>query len=233
MAARIIVNADDFGMSRSVNEAIVSAIDHGLATRASIMANMPGFVDACRLVRRRGWTDRIGVHLNLSEGWPLSDPIRRCRRFCDDFGRFRPWRRTLCLTREERRAVEVEFGAQVQACIDQGLRPTHLDSHHHYHTEWPIGAVAIRIARDYGIREVRMSRNCGPGLGWLKRLYKAAFNARLRLHGLAAVEYFGGLDDLPSVLERPAAVEVMVHPRFDDAGRLTDMGRGRELVAFP
>jgi len=132
---RIIVNADDFGMSSSVNKAIFFAFDHGLIFSTSIMANMSGFDEACDMVQRLQVEDgRIGVHLNITEGRALTDRIAKCTRFCDKSGAFTGSHLVFSLSTDESRAVEEEFQAQVQACIDRGILPTHLDSHHHYHT---------------------------------------------------------------------------------------------------
>ena len=220
----VIVNADDFGMSTSVNRAILFAIERGLISRASMMVNMPGFLEACEAARRLHWEERLGVHLNLSEGRPLTAAITRCRRFCDDNGFFRPRQRVFRLSAEERKAAEEELGAQVRAFIAQGIRPAHLDSHHHYHTEWGIAGAVISVAQAAGIRAVRLSRNCGPRIDPAKRAYKTAFNARLALCGLAANRYFGSVHDVSGVIGSGAGrVEVMVHPRLRPGGQVTDM----------
>ena len=227
---RLIVNADDFGMSSSVNKAILSAFDHGLISRASIMANMPGFNEACDLVREFHLEGRIGVHLNITEGRPMTEQIPKCARFCDEAGSFRSRHSVFSLSSDESRVVEEEFQTQVQACIDRRILPTHLDSHHHYHTEWGIGTVVIRVARKNGIRAVRLSRNCGPGISAVKRLYKTIYNQRLGLHGLARMRYFGSVRDVRTILGTARGdVEIMVHPRLSACGMVTDMEDGEDL----
>ena len=69
----MIVIADDFGLSEEVNAAIVEAFDRGLLTGASIIANMPAFEEACELAAEHGFQDRVGTHLNLTEGTPLTE----------------------------------------------------------------------------------------------------------------------------------------------------------------
>lgn len=209
---KIIVNCDDFGMSAEVNQAIVQAFDKGEISSATLMTNMPGFEEACELAHRHRLLGKIGVHLNLSSGYPLSDPIRRCSRLCDETGMFRSRRTRLRLSKEERLAVETELAAQIAACLDRGLRPTHLDSHHHVHTEWAIGAAAITVARRYGIKAIRLSRNCGHGIDFARKVYKLAYNTRLRIYGLAKTRYFGSSADVQEILATaPGDVEVMVH----------------------
>ena len=224
---RIIVNADDFGMSGEVNRAIVEGFEKGVISSTTLMANMPGFEEACELARSHNLVGKVGVHLNLTEGRPLSGPIQRLPLLCDNTGLFRARQTLFRISREERRAVEVEFAAQIQTCMDRGIRPTHLDSHQHVHTEWAIGAAAIRVARRFGIRAIRLSRNCGPGIDWVHRTYKAAYNTRLRIYGLAKTQYFGSVRDVLTVLATTRDdVEVMVHLAGANAGDVASRGDG-------
>jgi chitin disaccharide deacetylase len=221
---KIIVNADDFGMSSAVNGAIVEAFQKTLVSSTTIMANMPAFDEAIDLARRFGLLRCVGLHLNITEGPPMTSAIRCCRRFCDEMGNFRPRRTMLRLSRNESAAVEMEIEAQVRACLARGLKLTHLDSHHHVHTEWVIGSAAIRVACRYGILAIRLSRNCGPGITVSHRIYKSIFNDRLRLYGLAKTRFFGSGNDVQTILGKTSAdIEVMVHPRRDANGVLVDL----------
>jgi predicted glycoside hydrolase/deacetylase ChbG (UPF0249 family) len=216
---KIIVNADDFGMNAETNRAIVEAFENNVISSATLMTNMPGFDEACELAHRHRLLGKIGLHLNLTSGYPLSSPIRRCPRFCDNVGMFRARQTRFRLSKEERLAVETEIASQIKACLDRGLCPTHLDSHHHVHTEWAIGAAAITIARQYRIKAIRLSRNCGPGIDLVHKLYKIAYNSRLRVYGLAKTRYFGTSEDVREILVTASGdVEVMVHFASDDHG---------------
>jgi predicted glycoside hydrolase/deacetylase ChbG (UPF0249 family) len=216
---KIIVNADDFGMSAETNRAIVEAFENNVISSATLMTNMPGFDEACELAHRYRLLDKIGLHLNLTSGYPLSAPIRRCPRFCDNVGMFRARQTRFRLSREERLAVETEIASQIKACLDRGLCPTHLDSHHHVHTEWAIGAAAITIARRYKIKAIRLARNCGHGIDLVHKFYKIAYNSRLRVYGLAKTRYFGSSEDVREILVAASGdVEVMVHFPSDDHG---------------
>jgi hypothetical protein len=209
---KIIVNADDFGISAEANRAIIEAFNKNLISSTTLMTNMPGFDEACELAHRHRLQGKIGLHLNLTAGYPLSAPIRRCSRFCDEVGMFRHRQTHFRLSKDERLAVETEIAAQIKACLEHGLSPTHLDSHHHIHTEWAIGAAAIAVARRYGIKAIRLSRNCGSGIDLVRRLYKLAYNTRLRMYGLAKTRYFGSSADTQEILATASGdVEVMVH----------------------
>jgi predicted glycoside hydrolase/deacetylase ChbG (UPF0249 family) len=215
----IIVNADDFGKNAETNRAIVEAFENNVISSATVMTNMLGFDEACELAHRHRLLGKIGLHLNLTAGYPLSSPIRQCSRFCDEIGMFRHRQTRFRLSKVERLAVETEIGAQIKACLDRGLFPTHLDSHHHIHTEWAIGAAVITIARQYGIKAIRLARNCGPGIDLFRKFYKIAYNSRLRVYGLAKTRYFGTPEDVREILETASGdVEVMVHFAPDDYG---------------
>lgn len=221
---RIVINADDLGRSDNVNRAVLDAFHRGLITSASMMANVPGFEDAVAAIMASAIQDRIGVHLNLTQGAPLSIPIRHLPRFCSPSGELNPRGATLWrLSPDEDQAIETEFAAQIDAVIARGIRPSHLDSHQHFHTQWPISPILIRLARRYGVPAVRLSRNCGPSPGIVKRLYKTAFNARLTRAGLAPTRHFGSAQDAASLTHFAGAIEIMVHPELDGDGHVVDV----------
>ncbi len=183
----MIVVADDLGEAEGTNRAIIQALGEGLVTAASMMGNGAGFDEAAELAHAHGLGDRIGVHLVLTEGVPLTDAIRRLPRLCDAEGRFRLWRgreRAFHLPSAERVAVVAELRAQVDRVRGAGLAASHLDSHHHVHTEPGIAGVVIALAREQGVQRVRLARNCGTGIGPANRAWKSLLNSRLRRAGL-------------------------------------------------
>jgi predicted glycoside hydrolase/deacetylase ChbG (UPF0249 family) len=227
MAEFPIINADDFGMSASVNEAILVAFNSGWINSASLMANLSGFDEACGLLESEAVKGRIGVHLNLSEGRPLTQRMAECKRFCDQDGMFRFRSASvrdaaLHLAPLERAAVQEELDAQIQACMARGLRPTHLDSHLHQHNEWAIGTIVLRLAQKNGIPAIRIMRNC-KRLNPPKRIYTAMYNARLQRSALARSRYFGAANEMRTILERCREVEIMVHPQLRN-GLVVDEG---------
>jgi predicted glycoside hydrolase/deacetylase ChbG (UPF0249 family) len=223
----VVINADDFGGSLDVNQAILASFERGLTTSATIMTNMPGFADACAAIGTHRLHDRIGVHLNLTEGLPLSDPIRQCPRLCSPTGQLGGvhgalWR----LTPDEAKAIETELTAQIDALLAAGINPSHFDSHHHFHTQWPVSTIVMRIARRYSVTAIRLTRNCGPSPGLARRIYKTAFNTRLALADLAPTRHFGSAKDAASLVRFAGPVEIMVHPSLDNGGRVIDITAG-------
>ncbi|HEY6900863.1 MAG TPA: ChbG/HpnK family deacetylase, partial [Puia sp.] len=145
----IIVNADDFGYSKDVNRAIISSLQSDLITSTSLMANMPGFGDALAMVRLYPMLEhRIGLHLNLTEGFPLTTALHSFAEFCHpDTGEF-TYKRARPLFRASQalqQALYEEFEAQIRKVISAGIQPVHIDSHHHVHTEWAIAPIVCRL----------------------------------------------------------------------------------------
>jgi chitin disaccharide deacetylase len=230
----VTINADDFGMNSTVNRAILSSVEQGLVTSTSIMANMPGFEEAVGLVRAHDeLRGRVGVHLNLTEGRPLSQPILGCRVFCGADGSFyfKRERPLFRLEKPVKAAAYEELRMQLQKVVEAGITPTHLDSHHHIHTEWAVVPLVRRLAKEFRIPRIRLTRNMGRQPNYLKRLYKAVFNRwQLGRHtGLNNTDLFGDIDDMVyharSRWPEGSTIEIMVHPLFNEQGELVDLNR--------
>jgi len=238
IANKIIINADDFGYSTIVNDAIVRSFQRNLITSTSLMVNMPGFEDAVRLVREHPFLPgKVGLHLNLTEGYPLSTAIRQCKRFCHPSGYFiyNGQRPLFFLNIREKRAVYKELKAQLDRAFAAGIRPSHLDSHDHIHTEWVIAKLVVRLGRAHDIRKIRLTRNMGLQLAGPKMMYTQVFNRYLKgVAGITTTDYFGDIHDWYFLqLTRPPAgkhIEIMVHPLLDEGGELVD-GDQRNLQA--
>ncbi|NOV02148.1 carbohydrate deacetylase [Paenibacillus planticolens] len=132
MMKYVIINADDFGISPSVNKGIIEAFQAGGITSTSLMVNMPGFEEAIHLARMHPGLG-VGLHFNLTYGRPVSSPGKIPSLVRQD-GSFHPVN-SAC-TREES-DIETELNAQWHRFLATGLRPTHVDSHHHIHQNFP------------------------------------------------------------------------------------------------
>ena len=226
---KTIVNADDLGYDMTINAAILGSFRRSLITRASLMVNMSGFDDAVRSIHADPYlSDKIGLHLNLTEGYPLTEAIHDCKRFCED-GQFVYKRQNpiFFLNRKEQKAVYQEMKAQIEKALAAGILLSHLDSHHHVHTEWAILKLLIRLGKEYNVREIRMARNMGKQRRRLYMTYKFLFNSYLKHYpGIFATDYFGDVDDFALLMRaRPPknkSIEIMVHPKFNDQQELVD-----------
>jgi predicted glycoside hydrolase/deacetylase ChbG (UPF0249 family) len=239
----LIINADDFGYSLTVNQAILQSFERKFVNSTSLMANMAGFDDAINMVNRYTVLQgRVGVHLNLTEGYPVTRLLRELPAFCDDSNRlvYDRQRAVMYLGRKEKEGLYGELKAQLEKVLSAGIRPTHLDSHHHVHTEWAIAPLVCRLAREYGIRRIRLTRNMGPVRHYIRRIYKRVYNSWYlgRHSGFANTDYFGDIADIRCrtkadgrgfiMLAPGRSYEVMVHPLFDDHANLVDLN-GEDL----
>ena len=225
----LIINGDDFGMDTSINTAVIKCFEDSLISSTSIITNMPGFKDAEHLIHThellRG---NVGIHINLTEGFPLTEGIKKCKRFCGEEGEFIYKRKEsiFLLTATEQNAVNKEIRAQINKIFLTGIRPSHLDSHHHIHTEWGISKIVIQLAKEFGIRKMRLCRNMGRDTNAFKRIYKSAFNFYLKNKlEIAGSHFFGEINDLVKMekqIPQGKVIEIMTHPRFDIHGNIVD-----------
>jgi hopanoid biosynthesis associated protein HpnK len=156
---RLIINADDFGLTSGVNRAIVEAHETGVVTSATLMANSLAFEEAVRLAKSRSnWS--IGCHVVLLDGQPLIDPGRiptlvhagNGRLFRDGISRFAI--RALA-GRIDPDEVEAEATAQIRKLQSHGVRVSHLDTHKHTHIFPAALRGILRAARTCGISAIR------------------------------------------------------------------------------
>jgi len=159
---RLIINADDFGLTGGVNRAIVEAHEGGVVSSATLMANGQAFDDAIALAQCR---PRLGVgcHLVLVDGAPLLDPTA-VRSLLDRGGsagnpHFREgitrFGTLALLGRLRENEIEAEATAQIRRLQAAGVKVTHLDSHKHTHTFPRVLRPLLRAAASCGVRAIR------------------------------------------------------------------------------
>lgn len=188
---RLIVNADDFGMSRGITDAVIVAHRYGFLTSASLMANMPAAEYA--LSRALAFpTLAIGIHLNICQGRPIL-PGREVPSLVGSEGNFHPPRemaRRLWTWRVSRAEIEKELRAQIHWATQRGVVLSHADSHHHMHIYPAAAGSFVRALEREGISTVRAC-SCaewparhvvgGPyGGGAVRRLFVQSYRRLLR-----------------------------------------------------
>jgi chitin disaccharide deacetylase len=184
---RLIVNADDFGWSEAVTGGILCAHAEGVLTSTTVMANLASAGPALEQARRQAPRLAVGIHLNLTEGEPLT-PRDQAAPLLGADGCMRPSPadlfRTVRGSAAALAAAEKELEAQIVRARALGLEPSHLDSHKHVHLYPRLLAVVIGLARRHGIRAVRTTPEIGlPGLsGRLPREWKLKDRLRQRVN---------------------------------------------------
>jgi predicted glycoside hydrolase/deacetylase ChbG (UPF0249 family) len=158
---KLIVNADDFGLTVGVNRAIVETHNGGVVSSTTLMANGPAFEDAVT-VARSAPNLSIGCHVVLVDGKPVSPPdavdtmlaIRSAQpgRFYSSLSAFAA---RAMLGGFDRDQLVAEVVAQIRKIQSAGLLVTQLDTHKHAHIFPEILAALLRAARICGVRAIR------------------------------------------------------------------------------
>ena len=233
-----IVSADDFGISPGVNNAVIGAHKNGSLTHASILVNMPFSREAYARKSNEAPGLRVGLHLNLSMGAPVSPP-GTVNVLVDGEGMFRHGFLGLSLLpvftlkkKEVLLQVEMEIESQIKECLRHGIKPGHIDSHQHIHTIPWIFAITLKLAEKYNIDRVRILNESLlnslklphrlrmlSGGGLLKYLVLKMFyyvNGRKSDIYFFSVLHSGRITpDLMKKLKKPggfAGMEIMLHP---------------------
>jgi predicted glycoside hydrolase/deacetylase ChbG (UPF0249 family) len=177
----IVLHADDFGMNAAINAGILQAFREGLLTSTSLLANAPAAEEACaawpQLVndlragavassaRRHQLGDDLlpfdlGVHLNLTQGRPLSDHYPA--ELLNERGQFSGigpvFRRLRRVGSRFRDGVRAELQLQIERVLDQGIQPTHLNGHQYVELMPGVAELIPLLAEKYSIRTVRVAR---------------------------------------------------------------------------
>ena len=153
MVRRLIVNADDFGLTTSVSEGVIDAFQNKQVSSTTLLVNTPGTEEAVGLAERNPGLG-VGLHFNLTEGQPLTS----AKSLIDENGQFWSRRQLLCklLTRAVSPAdITSEFIAQLDRAEDLGITPTHIDSHQHVHMAPAVFAPMFPVLHDR-VRRLRL-----------------------------------------------------------------------------
>ena len=222
-ARRLIINADDLGMSRAVNDAIFEAMEAGFVTSATVLANGDAVDDAVRGAARFPRCS-FGVHLNVTWGRPLSSAPGLAP-LLDASGRMRRVIFDLPADRGLAMAVAHEWAAQVEALRGRGLRISHFDSHEHVHTIPALFRSFKSVQRKFQIRRARVSKNlyCRemPAPSRTVLLKKAVWNSAMRWNYRTRTtswftDSFSLLRAAREGLPGSGSIEAMLHPGATD-----------------
>lgn len=243
---RLIINADDFGLTRGINAAIAECAALGTMRSATIMANAPAFDDAVRTAKS-SHNLGVGIHFVLTGLKPLAEDVSEIAP--EGVLPSSPLE-LLAITlthRQARRRIQKELLAQAEKVFDSGITPTHFDSHKHVHIIPAVHNIMIDIARRFSVKWIRnpfekMSAvrflgdmHAGKRTAFLKQYIAGlvtnpayrGFRSRVAQAGLATPDYFHGVaatglwtaDMLRRICRtlKPGVNELMTHPGHVDA----------------
>ncbi len=211
----------------------MEAGEKGIVTSVSVIANLPFNAESVAKLKTV-FGPRIGVHLNLTKGAPIT---RRTTSLVDENNQFfkkkNAWRRAL-LHQYNLKEVEEEFAAQISRLQELGITPDHLDGNNHLHIFPQIAEVVARLARDFDIKKIRLplEKFQNPRHYFQPKAFKKYFFGLLakrasfmfKSFGLLFPEHFAGIQ-FPRVGEieslrkffrklPPGTTELMCHPGY-------------------
>lgn len=244
MPARLIINADDFGLTPGINRSIAELHVAGVLTSATLMATGPAFDDAVAIARSNPSLG-VGCHVVLTDGVPASPPEAIPSLLGPDGKTFRPSLLDFvqALLRGKIREADIEREAQAQ--IDKlqraGITITHADTHKHSHLFPAVTRPLLRVLDRAGIKAIRnpfepaFTRNL-PHAGFKRGLQVSLLN-RLRpsferhsqigdniVHttdGTVGISATGNLNtstlsEILAVMPPSGTFELVCHPGYND-----------------
>lgn len=189
MPTRLIINADDFGLTPGINCAIAELHAARVLPSATLMASGPAFDYAVKLAREHP-TLGVGAHIVLTDGVPISSPESIPTLLGPDRRTLRPTLSTfvaaLLAGRIRPDDIYREAFAQIRRIQASGIRLTHLDTHKHTHLFPQVAAPILRAAADSGVPAVRYPFE-PSGTAALTRT-STPLTRRMQLHALHAFE---------------------------------------------
>lgn len=231
---RLIINADDLGVNAQRSHGIFQCFEFGIVRSASLLPNGSDSDNAAKRARERGLP--VGLHLNLTEEYPLS-PKGDIETLVDANGHFFDRHRLRQLLEDDaidKSHIEREVRAQIEWIFDTHGPITHLDGHHHIHLHPSIIAAVMPLLERYGVRFVRIPEELPlPPFGYevseeqlskTSRINTMAHTARDRYaaNGFLSTDHFRGLTlvgnaslkNLRHIIAKlpEGTTELMVHP---------------------
>jgi predicted glycoside hydrolase/deacetylase ChbG (UPF0249 family) len=206
---RLIVNADDFGLSEGVDDGIIEAHVRGVVTSTSLMVDRPAASHAASVARRHPALS-VGLHFEEEESVDLDDPAQAARAFAGQLKRFR------ALT---------------------GRDPTHVDSHHHVHAEGERMQTFRSLVAPLGVplrHDGHVAYIGGFYAQWEERVTKLRYVSRPFLVSLVRDE---ALEDVTELGCHPARLTGDFHSLYErerevELATLTSPGLREEIEAL-
>lgn len=246
---QLIIEADDFGISESANNAILRGYNDGILTSTCIMANTDAFEEAMEDVLPRCSKIGFGIHLNVIEGKSLCENPSSL--LCDSNGFYNNGYGALILKSTDKtflNALEKEFRGQIEKVLNY-RHVDHINSHVHVHAIPPIFELTCKLAVDYQIKYIRTQREKPYFVPDAKKYFSAKYPINLIKNGLLnsfstinlstlkkynlktnerfiGVNYTGYMDENTVKYGVDAAlqgsedvVEVLLHPSLDEKNK--------------
>jgi len=256
---RLIINADDFGLTAGVNRAIAECHDAGVVTSTTLMANSAAFDDAVAIAKARSKL-RVGCHVELIDGTPLTScPSLRAPGEAKFRGKIMEFAQRALRGRLDPDDIAGEALAQMRKAQAAGVELSHFDSHKHTHMFPQVLRPLLRAAKEAGVGAVRNPFVPVKAVAWahllqrpklwvrysetkILRRYAEQFHCEVKAAGMRTTNGSFGVISTGSLDQRLFAAvlgsvpegtwEFVCHPGYNDAaldGVPTRLRASREL----
>lgn len=224
--SNVIINADDFGLNSTTNQAITKCFQKSLINSTSIMPNMSAFKEAILLAKSNDFGRNIGLHACLTEGKPLTDLSKTL--LVNNKGFFikkNIYNPRFFLSRSIRDHIEKEINAQLEELYINKLLPTHINSHHTIHELPWLLPIFVTIAKKNNIK-LRVSQIWLNGNNPLKLLYRKIVNKVYNFYNIGFTDSFEVLEVYKQTKlkkeNQNKLIEIMVHPDLNEKDEIVD-----------
>jgi predicted glycoside hydrolase/deacetylase ChbG (UPF0249 family) len=157
----LIVSADDFGLSESINRGIIRSREEGIVTCLNVIPTGRAFYDAMALLRSEK-SGEISAHLALTETSPVA-PIDKIPTLLSGEKTFHKgyagFLADFLLRKVDHAQVYIELKGQLDRLKETGFPITSLSSHQHIHMLPGILDIFVRLAKEYNIPSIRYLHN--------------------------------------------------------------------------
>ncbi len=212
----LIINADDFGLRKSINDSIVLLMESGVVTSTTILvkrdfdAYRDAISNALRLQKIHGRELSFGLHLDLDNFFRFDETGHYGNNESDIIGNY------IEVFRDNRDGIVEEIKSQIKSLTDTGLLVSHLDGHHAIHCFPEILEETAPLLKENKIRFMRFN----PGF------YLSETNLRetvkiLDKYNIGRTDYFLDLSDLiykrvdSSRFNPETIIEAMAHTEIE------------------
>jgi predicted glycoside hydrolase/deacetylase ChbG (UPF0249 family) len=209
-----VINADDFGYSKAVNYGIIEAHRDGVVTSATLMVNMQGARHGAQLAKEFENLG-VGIHFVLTCGKPIRADVTSLVKGDGTFHSISEIEKFASLE-----DVEKELISQMELFYSYGLKPTHIDSHHHVHALEKFYPIFRKVAQKYNL-PIRASGNDDRDFQPIEYFCREFYGNHLTVEGTLML--------FESLLNYKT-VEVMTHPAFIDTALIIGSSYTKERL---
>ena len=218
---QLIVNADDFGLTRGVNLGIIEAFQQGVVRSTTLMVGMAAQSHAVDLAKENPDL-KVGIHLRLTTGKPMADNVKSLQNSKGDMQNLSQFMDNPNMCPQE---VERELRTQIEHFLSLGIPLSHIDGHHHCHHHPLVAPIVDQLSDEYQV-PVRPTNETveynGNSLAFSDQFYGDDLS----------VDHF--LDVIKAYVGHAQVLELMAHPALLDEPLLSassyTINRTRELA---